>query len=189
LLTPEEFDAAERFDDRYRYELIHGVLVVSPYPLPTERGPNDMLGHWLLTYREQHPQGLALDLTLHEQEIQTRDNRRQADRAIWAGRGHLPNVDEDTPSIVVEFVSAARKDRQRDYAEKRKAYLEINIVEYWVIDRFRRLMTVYRHDGQDTVVNENDTYTTPLLPGFELPLARLFELADMLSRPRRRRSR
>lgn len=188
LLTPEEFDTAEHFDDTYRYELIYGVLVVSPYPLPTERGPNEMLGHWLLTYREQHPQGAALHLTLHEQEIQTRENRRRADRAIWAGLGRLPNVEEDMPTIVVEFVSAARKDRQRDYEEKRKEYLEIQVVEYWIIDRFRRLMTVYRRADQEIVVKENDLYTTPLLPGFELSLARLLQVADALKRPRRKRS-
>jgi Uma2 family endonuclease len=189
LLAPEEFDATDRFDDRYRYELIHGVLVVSPYPLPTERGPNEMLGHWLLTYREQHPQGVALDLTLHEQEIHTREHRRRADRAIWAGLGRLPNVDTDTPTVIVEFVSAARKDRQRDYEEKRQEYAAINVAEYWIIDRFRRLMTVYRHHGQDIIVNEHDSYTTPLLPGFELPLARLLQVADALQRPRRQRSR
>jgi Uma2 family endonuclease len=187
LLEPEEFDTAEQFDDTYRYELIYGVLVVSPYPLPTERGPNEMLGHWLLTYREQHPQGAALDLTLHEQEIRTRENRRRADRAIWAGLGRLPNVEEDTPTIVVEFVSAARKDRQRDYDEKRKEYLEMQIAEYWIIDRFRRLMTVYRHTGQEVIVKENELYTTPLLPGFELSLARLLQVADALQRPRRKR--
>lgn len=37
-LTPEEFDAAE-FEEGWRYELIHGVLVVSPPPLRKERDP------------------------------------------------------------------------------------------------------------------------------------------------------
>lgn len=26
LMTPEEFDAVEEYDEDYRYELIHGVL-------------------------------------------------------------------------------------------------------------------------------------------------------------------
>jgi len=46
LLAPDEFDSAE-FEDGYRYELIRGVLVVSPAPSPQECGLNVRLGHWL----------------------------------------------------------------------------------------------------------------------------------------------
>jgi hypothetical protein len=63
LMTPEEFDAIEDYDENYRYELIHGVLVVSPLPLPLETGPNELLGHYLLGYQESHSQGSSLDLT------------------------------------------------------------------------------------------------------------------------------
>lgn len=48
-LTPDEFDAAE-FEEGWRDELIHGVLVVSPPPLRKERDPNEELGRWS-TYR------------------------------------------------------------------------------------------------------------------------------------------
>src|SRR5436305_1858198 len=73
LMTPAEFDAIEDYDDTYRYELIHGVLIVNPLPLEAEVGPNEMLGHWLLSYRESHPQGSALDATLPERYIRTKD--------------------------------------------------------------------------------------------------------------------
>ena len=39
LMTPEEFDAIDEADENYKYELIHGVLVVTPPPLEEERGP------------------------------------------------------------------------------------------------------------------------------------------------------
>ena len=38
LMTPEEFDAVNDYDENYRYELIHGVLVVNPIPNPEETG-------------------------------------------------------------------------------------------------------------------------------------------------------
>jgi hypothetical protein len=41
LLTPEEFDAAEIDHDLYIYELIRGVLIVSPRPSESERDPNE----------------------------------------------------------------------------------------------------------------------------------------------------
>ena len=49
LMTPEEFDAAEDVDELYDYQLIHGVLVVTPPPAEGERSQNDLLGQLLGT--------------------------------------------------------------------------------------------------------------------------------------------
>src|SRR6266852_2096425 len=130
LMTPEEFDDAEVGDELYNYELINGVLVVSPPPLEAERDPNEELGYLLRGYREQHPQGAALDKTLPEQTVRSTTNRRRADRLIWAGLGRVPNPRADIPTIIVEFVSKGRRDRQRDYVEKRREYMELRVAEY-----------------------------------------------------------
>lgn len=178
-MTPEEFDAVEEWDEDYRYELIHGILVVAPVPLPQETGPNERLGQWLLNYLDQHPQGAALNYILMEQYVRTAASRRRADRLIWAGLGRLPRVKEDVPTIVVEFVSAGKRNRQRDYVEKRAEYLAIGVREYWIIDRFRRTLTVCRIDSEDRVIAEGETYRPDLLPGFELPLAPILAAADL----------
>jgi Uma2 family endonuclease len=188
FMTPEEFDAVADCDETYVYELIHGVLVVTPPPSEGERGPNELLGRLLWNYSEEHPQGAALDYTLAEHRVATRINRRRADRVIWVGLGRVPDVVEDLPAIIVEFVSAGRRSRHRDYEIKRQEYGEIGIPEYWIVDRFRRQMTVARWSPSgvtEIVVGENEIYTTPLLPGFELPLARLLAEADKLRRARR----
>jgi Uma2 family endonuclease len=83
--------------------------------------------------------------------------------------------------VIVEFVSAGRRDRVRDYETKRDEYMAIGVREYWVIDRFEHNMTVFsRSTGKikRRVIRANQVYQSPLLPGFELPLARLFALAD-----------
>jgi len=180
LLTPEEFDAAEDSDELFVYELIQGVLVVTPPPSEEERGPNELLGRLLFAYKENHEQGKALDYTLPEHLVRVRGNRRRADRVIWAGLGRMPGVNRDPPAIVVEYVSSGRRNRKRDYEAKRREYLEASIAEYWVIDRFQRCMTVYRAGASDIVVRESEIYRTPLLPGFELPLVRLLREADVL---------
>jgi Uma2 family endonuclease len=178
LMTPEEFDAVEECDELYVYELIHGVLVVNPPPLEVERGPNDELGFLLRLYRYQHPQGAALDETLPEHYVRTPDSRRRADRVIWAGLGRQPDPRRDTPTIAIEFVSAGKRNRRRDYVEKRDEYLAAGVTAYWIFDRFRRTLTVYHRGLPELVISESETYRSPLLPGFEVPLAQLLAVAD-----------
>ena len=76
----------------------------------------------------------------------------------------------------------SRRDYQRDYEQKRTEYLGVGVAEYWVIDRFQRKMTVYAtRNGEfvERVVHETESFRTPLLPGFVLPLAKLLGRADL----------
>ena len=190
LMTPEEFDATTDFDELYSYELIHGVLIVSPPPGESERDPNGELEYLLRAYQSGHQAGLALDKTLSEQYVHLADSRRRADRVIWAGLGRIPDPKTDVPAIVVEFVSNRQRDRVRDYEEKRRQYLAIGVQEYWIIDRFQRIMTVCRGrpgEPAEQIIKENEIYRTTLLTGFELPLARLLKVADDWAGPVRAR--
>ena len=180
LLTPEEFDAVTDYDERYDYELIHGVVIVNPIPLIAERDPNEELGRWLRNYREDHPEGKCLDKTTMERTIRLGNDRRRVDRAIWIGLGRIPKP-TDPPTVAVEFVSKRKRDRQRDYVTKRDEYMAAKVKEYWVFDRYDRCLVVFTRQGgkiKQLVIRENQVYKTPLLPGFELPVAKLLALAD-----------
>jgi Uma2 family endonuclease len=180
-MTPEEFDALEDYDENYIYELVNGVVVVNPIPLAEETGPNELLGIHLYLYRTGDAQGKSLDHTLPQQYVPTPTGRRLADRLIWTGLGRMPNRRRDVPSIAVEFVSAGRRNQQRDYVDKRREYREAGIAEYWIIDRFRRTLTVIcNRPGQpeEQVFTEGQTYQSPLLPGFEVLLGELLAAAD-----------
>jgi len=181
-MTPEEFDAIEDYDDCYRYELIDGVLVVNAIPHEAHAEPNELLGGLLYVYKTTHENGQILDLTLQERYIHLPNSRRQPDRVIWAGLGRRPNPRIDVPTIAIEFVSSGKRSWRRDYITKRDEYLAAGVVEYWVIDRFDRKMTVYRSVEKKPPlvieIGEKDKYRTDLLPGFELPLAELLAAAD-----------
>jgi Uma2 family endonuclease len=184
-LTLDEFEAAD-YVPGHRYELINGVLVVSPIPLEEERDANEELGSWLRTYGHTHPQGDALNLTLPEHNLRTKTNNRRADRCIWCGLDRLPRTKgrvkaRDVPAIVVEFPSSRPADQRRDYDEKRVEYRDLGVKECWIIDRFRRKMTVYSWHGKRWAKREYAdaaAYTTDLLPGFDLPLGDLFAISD-----------
>lgn len=192
LMTPEEFDdlPEHRWVPGYRYELINGVLVVSPHSASAERGPNDDLGHLLWTYRESDPRGAALDGTLPQHSVLSAPNRRRCDRAIWVGLGRQPAEESDIPSIVVEFVAFSKSDKHRDDQVKREEYRLAGVKEYWIIDRFRRRMTsVQSLEGgtAEVIIDEGQSYQTDLLPGFVLPLTRLLSKADAWPTLKRRR--
>jgi Uma2 family endonuclease len=191
LLTPKEFDAITEYDDRYCYELINGVVVVSPLPSEAEGDPNEELGFFLRSYQYQHPQGSNQNLTLQERYVLT-ENRRRADRLIWAGLGRLPDPEVDLATIAVEFVSRGKRNQLRDYLEKRREYLAAGVKEFWLMDRFRRIMTVYRKKpgkAGEQVIREGEIYRPTLLPGFELDLARLLAVADRWSQARQRKKK
>lgn len=175
-LSPEEFDQGN-FVEGWRYELIDGVLVVNPATLPQERGPNERLGHWLLQYQEFHPQGRALVDTLPEHDIIVNQQRRRAERVIWIGVSQ-PLDFTQTPTIAVEFVSQGNRNWLRDYEQKKEEYAAIGIKEYWVFKRFTRSLTVFAAGQVEQVFNEQAVYRTPLLPGFELSMAKLMAVAD-----------
>ena len=151
---------------------------------------NGELDHLLRSYKSGYSAGSALDKMLAEQYVHLSDSRRRADRVIWAGLGRIPDPKTDVPAIVVEFVSNRQRDRVRDYEEKRRQYLAIGVQEYWIIDRFQRIMTVCRGrpgEPAEQIIKENEIYRTTLLTGFELPLARLLKVANDWAGPVRAR--
>jgi len=178
LMTPEQFDTLrpEQFVRTNHYELINGVLIVTPPVSAGEADPNDDLGQMLRNYHKTHPKVAVLDRTLPERIVPATIQRRRTDRVIWTGLGRVPNEEDVIPTLVIEFVSERRSDALHDYEAKRDEYLARGAKEYWVIDRFRRMMTVYRKGSIGPtydVVTEPQTYQTDHLPGFVLPLSRL----------------
>jgi Uma2 family endonuclease len=178
-MTASEFDAVEDYDNRWRYELIHGALVVLPPHEAGNRWVNDELGYLLRNYQKHEGQLGALDATIYGQYIQCGGDRRLADRVLWCGLGRHPHTDE-TPTVVAELMTEGKRYAQRDREEKKKDYRRAGVTEYWVFDRIACTLTVsyLKKKRSDKVYQKNDVFTTDLLPGFELPLKRIFELAN-----------
>jgi Uma2 family endonuclease len=84
---------------------------------------------------------------------------------------------EGAPNLVIEILSP--KTRRLDLEQKRKAYPRFDVQELWIIDPEPKLTTQYRFapDGGATMVtiSECDSLTSPLLPGFSISGAELYE--------------
>jgi Uma2 family endonuclease len=181
LMTAEEFDSIEEYDENYQYELIRGVVVVSSYPPPEIAGPNELLGCFLLEFQQKHINGWRLDATVPQYYVRIGSDFRIADRLVWAGRGRRPCVETDLPDIAVDFVSGCRRDRQREYVDKRHEYIQAGIQEYWIVDRFERTMTVAMNapvGKTERIIKQDESYESSLLPGFLVPLAKMLMTAD-----------
>ena len=182
-MTPAEFDAVTDSDETFRYELVNGVVVVSPAPGDGHEAQIDALAGLLWVYKHQHSSGAALDDTLPGRYVATSRRRRRADRVLWCGLGRRPDTTADVPAVVVEVVSRRPRARRRDDDLKRAEYREAGVLEYWLADARDRTVTACFADGSETVVRAGGVLTTPLLPGFELPVDVLLSAADRREPP------
>ena len=82
------------------------------------------------------------------------------------------------PELVVEIASPGT--RKRDETIKRRLYERVGVSEYWVVDPKAEVVRIYRRSGEvfgrvlELSRKANDVLTTPLLPGLDMPLARIF---------------
>jgi Uma2 family endonuclease len=81
---------------------------------------------------------------------------------------------DGVPTLVVEILSPS--DTIEDINEKIDAYLAAQVPIIWIIDPYRRTVTVHRPDSEPKLFNIRDELSAePHLPGFRIPVARFFE--------------
>lgn len=135
-LSADEFLAWDTRDEGPRYELIDGVVVVSPSPLVPHQRINRLL---MVLLDEACPRsmevfGAPLDLRLADDTVVQPD--LMVVRAEDAGEDHLTGV----PLLVVEVLSDAT--RGHDLLLKRARYEAAGIPSYWIVEPQTREYTV-----------------------------------------------
>jgi Uma2 family endonuclease len=183
-LSLEEFESAGALEG-YHYELIDGKLQVSPLPNLSHDFIRKWLERRLDDYSDHHPE--IIDHVQAPARVFVADRpgttTPEPDVAAYRDFPSDPSVDEldwrdFSPILVAEILSAdtAGKDLIRNL----DLYLQVpSIREYWVLDPRRNgnqpALTVHRRRGrrwqQPIEVAGGGTYTTRLLPAFELVLA------------------
>ena len=182
LLDLEEFMAAD-YQGGHLYELVDGRLYVSPLP----NLPEDRLEKWLFLK-------LTLYSLKHRRIINHVTNKA---RVFVPKRRGVTNPEPDisaycdypldlpfdevawrdvSPVLVVEILSA--DDPNKDLIRNLELYLQVpSIKEYWILDGRKNVerptMIVHRKvrgKWQTREIGPDETYSTPLLPGFRLTL-------------------
>lgn len=164
-------------DDGLRHEIIDGRHYVTPSPATRHQRISLRLSYLIQAYLETHPVGelftAPFDVLLSNHDIVEPDLL-----FLSAGRAHLltsKNL-QGPPDLVVEILSPGT--RRRDQGLKRNRYERLGVEEYWLIDPDQDSVVVHRRvtSGFEEVTrfSRSDLLTTPLLPGLELVLARVF---------------
>ena len=178
-LTYDDLIAMFPEDDGVRRELIDGDLFVTPSPFVRHQRLVSRLAISLGVHLEAHPiQGEAFTAPLDV--VMTPHNVVEPDVLVVLGDQRQILTDQHihgVPALVIEVLSAGT--RNRDQTLKRDLFDRQGVREYWMVDPDRNRVTVYRRaaDGSFplvTTLESNETLTTPLLPGWGLPLRKLF---------------
>ncbi len=114
----------------------------------------------------------------------SRPSKTAGGRTGRSGRGWaVIRKKGEAPTIVVEFVSRGKVNQERDYIAKRAEYREIGVREYWVIDRFRRTLTVYTFSGESDQEQRHPgeaELRDPVAPRFRAPIGPIVDTGRSL---------
>jgi len=168
-------------DDGQRHELIDGEHYVTPSPNIRHQQLSVRLTTALATYFVQHPIGQVfhapLDCVMSDSDVVDPDLLVVlTEQTEILTHQHVRGV----PAIVMEILSPGT--RRVDERAKRDLYDRAGVREYWIVDPQDRQITIHRREAGEALrktdvltADGEDALTTPLLPGFRLTLAGLFQ--------------
>lgn len=161
-------------DDGNRYELVDGVLIVTPSPATPHQIALARLMRRLSSYLE--PIGLAYAVSPGEIEIEP-DNHLEPDILVFPA-SYAPGTKWRHIRgwwLAAEALSPSSKIHDRE--SKHDAYLAMGVEEFWVLDHEHRVVEVSAQDGRRLVPNrEVLRWHPPQMPEpLEVQLSEIFE--------------
>jgi Uma2 family endonuclease len=165
--------------DGKRYEIIDGELLVTPSPMTRHQRVLGNFYWWVRSHLERSPIGEVFfapyDVVLSDINVVVPD-------LLFFSNARLDCLTrknaQGAPDLVVEVLSEST--RRTDEIRKRKLFERFDVLEYWIVDPELDTVKIYRKIGSgfdrpiELSSEAGDTLTTPLLPGFKAPLAKLF---------------
>lgn len=173
MLTVDDFDRFPE-NDLLRHEILAGEHY-------TQRAPNtrhqEVVGNLLLLLGDYAQPRRDLFYT-YVNVVLSRCDVVIPD-LIYVTRARRSIVTEEyvegSPDLILELV--IEETRRVDEGIKRQQYELLGVGEYWLIYPCEDRVTIYRRDGmtyQAPIEMTSGAITTPLLPGFSLPMSELF---------------
>ena len=180
LVTPKHFErlCAEYTDLRLELTSTGELIVMPGTSLQTGRR-NSNLTRQLDEWTEKDATGVCFDSSAM---FALPNNARRSPDASWVMRERWNRLSEKQkegfapicPDFVVELRSAS--DRLSVLLNKMSEYVANGASLGWLIDPFKRRVYVFRPDDEVVILDNPETVSDPLLPGFELNLSKLWSV-------------
>ncbi len=168
-------------DDGNRYEVIDGVLFMSPSPMYRHQKISRKLTVFLSNWADRIKAGEVLyapmDVVLSENNIVQPD-------LLFISNERASIIEEKNiqgaPDLLIEILSEG--NRRHDEVSKRDLYERHGVLEYWIVDPVLETIKVYRLEearfikAAEWSLEAEDVIASPVLPGFECRLADVFEV-------------
>src|SRR5438094_7241370 len=164
-------------DDGKRREIVDGEWFVTPSPLSKHQLIVSRIAAALFLYLNAHPIGklftAPLDVIFGDYDVLEPDLLF----VLNEHRGIIQDWVRGAPDLVIEVLSpsTARQDR----GPKLKAYARFGVPECWIVDPDQQAVEVYRLTRQvyelAQTLRDQESVTSPLLPGFALAVGELFQ--------------
>ncbi|HKQ47251.1 MAG TPA: Uma2 family endonuclease [Phycisphaerae bacterium] len=174
-MTAEEYASLPETEEWY--ELIDGVVCMSPSPLPLHQKVAVKISSQIDQYLDTHPVGevfVEVDVYLGEGP-RGGDLVYRPDIVFLRQERVSKNLTRITgaPDLVVEIISTS--SRRFDYETKKGDYERCGVPEYWIIDPYRKELAFYslKQGRYVMMAPKGDQLMSEAIPGFELDLNRL----------------
>ena len=171
------YDDYARLPDDRRYEVIDGDLYLTPAPTPYHQIVSRRIERLLEDHVEKAKLGIVIhapcDVVLSQFDVLQPD-------IFFISTGRMAVIGEkyisDAPDLVVEVLSPGT--RKRDRFIKSKRYARFGVRELWIADPQKKTIEVFvnMEEGfrRDALYAGDDVLRSPLLPGLEVQLSRVF---------------
>jgi len=168
------YDDFVNLPDDKRYEIIDGELYLTPTPTTKHQrvlGNLSMaLHHWTRAKKLGEVFFARLDVVLSDRDIVEPD-------LIFVSAARMkiivPENIRGVPDLLGEVLTV--ETRNFDETVKLKRYEYFGVPEYWIVDPQTESLRIHRHNGRRyEAVDVAGTITSPLFPGFSLPLSEVF---------------
>ncbi|MFN7919813.1 MAG: Uma2 family endonuclease [Bryobacteraceae bacterium] len=157
-----------------RCEFVRGEAMEKPLPKARHGKAQMNLGTDLNLYARRTGQGVVISEWHHAFGPPDDIRIYIPDLAFVLPPRHLdvPECPDQASDIMIEIASP---NQGAELADKIEFYLHNGAKRVWLVDPQRRRIGIYSPDASPRSIEANGVLTDDLLPGFELPLASIFD--------------
>jgi Uma2 family endonuclease len=178
-MTTTEFLALPEDPSARRWQLIEGELVMNEPTWSHGRAQfviSSSLEVWSSSAADRGRANAPIDVKLDERNVYGPD-------VVWYREGRAPSRDDPPPYPVPDIAVEVRSPStwRFDVGAKEANYERHDVAELWLVDTAADAVLVFRrsrpkapHFDVSLELTTDDALTSPLLPGFTLPVGEIF---------------